>query len=75
MLADPAYSAADEEKLFRRNKAAWTDWEKRPPSYRRSAIYWITGGKKPETRAKRLAELIGVSAEGRRLPQYDWQKK
>ena len=66
---------ADEEKQFRRDKAAWADWEKRPPSYRRSALNWITSAKKPETRAKRLGELIAASADGRRLPQYDWQKK
>ena len=54
---------------------AWSDWEKRPAGYRRSALGWVTGAKRPETRAKRLAELIAVSAEGRRLPQYDWQKK
>ena len=64
-----------EEVLFRKNKQAWTDWEKRPAGYRRSALGWVTAAKKPETRAKRLAQLIGVSAEGRRLPQYDWQKK
>jgi len=64
-----------EEALFRQNKGAWADWEARPARYRRSALGWITGAKRPETRAKRLAELIGVSAEGRRLPQYDWQKK
>lgn len=64
-----------EEKLFRKNKAAWADWEKRPAGYRRSALGWITSAKKPETRAKRLGELIAVSAEGRRLPQYDWVKK
>jgi uncharacterized protein YdeI (YjbR/CyaY-like superfamily) len=66
---------AEEEALFRKNKAAWADWEKRPGGYRRSALGWITGAKRPETRAKRLADLIAVSAEGRRLPQYDWQKK
>jgi uncharacterized protein YdeI (YjbR/CyaY-like superfamily) len=66
---------AAEEKLFRGNKAAWLDWERRPPSYRRSALHWITSAKRDETRAKRLAELIAVSGEGRRLPQYDWQKK
>ena len=65
----------DEERLFRKNRAAWADWDKRPPSYRRSALHWITSAKRPETRAKRLGELIEVSAEGRRLPQYDWQKK
>ena len=61
-----------EEAEFRKNKIAWTDWEKRPPSYRKSALHWITSAKRPETRAKRLGELIAVSAEGRRLPQYDW---
>jgi uncharacterized protein YdeI (YjbR/CyaY-like superfamily) len=67
--------ADEEERLFRENAAAWSDWEKRPASYRRSALHWITTAKRPETRAKRLAELIAVSAQGRRLPQYDWQKK
>lgn len=66
---------ADEEALFRKNKSGWSDWQNRPASYRRSALGWITSAKRPETRAKRLAELIGVSGEGRRLPQYDWQKK
>jgi uncharacterized protein YdeI (YjbR/CyaY-like superfamily) len=65
----------EEERLFRQNKAAWADWEKRQLGYRRSALGWITSAKRPETRAKRLAELIEVSAQGRRLPQYDWQKK
>ena len=65
----------EEEALFRKNKAAWADWEKRPAGYRKTALGWVTGAKRPETRAKRLGELIGVSSEGRRLPQYDWQKK
>ena len=66
---------SNEEALFRESETAWADWQKRPPSYRRSALGWITSAKRPETRAKRLGELIAVSAEGRRLPQYDWQKK
>jgi uncharacterized protein YdeI (YjbR/CyaY-like superfamily) len=66
---------AQENGLFKKNKAAWADWEQRPLGYRRSALGWVTGAKRPETRAKRLAELIAVSAEGRRLPQYDWKKK
>jgi uncharacterized protein YdeI (YjbR/CyaY-like superfamily) len=67
--------SAEEEALFRRDERVWADWEKRPPSYRRSALHWITSAKKAQTRAKRLSELIAVSAESRRLPQYDWQKK
>lgn len=66
---------SDEQKLIRKNKAAWADWEARPPGYRKTVLGWIAGAKRPETRAKRLAELIAVSAEGRRIPQYDWQKK
>jgi uncharacterized protein YdeI (YjbR/CyaY-like superfamily) len=64
-----------EEALFQKNKRAWADWEERPTGYRRSALGWVTGAKRPETRAKRLVELIKVSGEGRKLPQYDWQKR
>lgn len=66
---------AEETALFRNNESAWADWEKRPAGYRKTVLGWITGAKKAETRAKRLGELIHVSAQGRRLPQYDWQKK
>jgi uncharacterized protein YdeI (YjbR/CyaY-like superfamily) len=65
----------DEEALFRANEPAWADWSKRPPGYRKTVLGWIAAAKKAETRAKRLSELISVSAERRRLPQYDWQKK
>ena len=64
-----------EEMLFRKNQTAWSDWEKRPPGYRKTILGWITSAKRPETRPKRLEELINTSAKGRRLPQYDWQKK
>lgn len=66
---------ADEEQLLRKDQAAWADWQKRPPGYRKQVLGWIAGAKRAETRAKRLAELIRVSVEGRRLPQYEWRKK
>ena len=66
---------AKEEALFQRSKAAWADWEKRPPGYRKTVLHWITSAKKSETRAKRLAQLIEDSASGQRIAQYDWQKK
>lgn len=65
----------NEEALFRKNKAAWADWESRPAGYRKTVLGWVTGAKRPQTRSKRLDDLIAVSAQGRRLPQYDWQKK
>jgi uncharacterized protein YdeI (YjbR/CyaY-like superfamily) len=66
---------AAEETLIRKDEAAWTDWEKRPPGYRKVVLNWITTAKKPETRAKRLATLIECSAKGEKIPGYDWQKK
>jgi uncharacterized protein YdeI (YjbR/CyaY-like superfamily) len=61
----------DEMAQFRKTKPAWTDWEKRPPGYRKVVLHWVTSAKKPETRAKRLATLIQCSAAGEKIPGYD----
>jgi uncharacterized protein YdeI (YjbR/CyaY-like superfamily) len=66
---------AEETRQIRKVKAAWTDWDKRPPGYRKVVLNWITTAKRPETRAKRLATLIECSVEGRKIPGYDWDKK
>jgi uncharacterized protein YdeI (YjbR/CyaY-like superfamily) len=66
---------AEEEALFRKSKTGWADWESRPAGYRKTVLHWITSAKRPETRAKRLAQLIEDSAARRRVAQYDWQKK
>jgi len=60
---------ADEDAAFRANKMAWDRFQALPPSYRRTAIYWVVTAKKPETRVRRLATLIEDSAAGRRLKQ------
>jgi uncharacterized protein YdeI (YjbR/CyaY-like superfamily) len=65
----------DDEQQFRANRAAWTDWEKRPPSYRKVVQHWVTSAKRPETRAKRLATLIECSAAGEKIPGYDIGRK
>ena len=62
---------AVEESQFRKRKAAWADWETRPPGYRKVVLHWVTSAKKPETRAKRLATLIQCSAAGEKIPGYD----
>ena len=61
----------DEEALFRANQAAWADWQKRPPGYRKTVLHWVISAKRPETRAKRLATLIEDSAAGRKVGVYD----
>jgi uncharacterized protein YdeI (YjbR/CyaY-like superfamily) len=65
----------EETRSFRRNKAAWEDWEKRPPGYRKQVLHWITSAKKPETRARRLATLIADSEAGRKIDVMQPKKK
>ena len=76
-----SYEAAErglepnETRQFKANSNAWQDWEKRPPSYRKAVLHWVTSAKKPETRARRLATLIEDSAHGRRIAGYDISRK
>ena len=64
-----------ETKRFRADKAAWADFEQRPPSYRKTVLHWVTSAKKPETRERRLATLIEDSAAGRKIAGYDIGRK
>lgn len=59
---DPA-----ERAQFEAAASAWRYFESAPPGYRRTVLHWIVTARKPETRARRLAELIGACAEQRRL--------
>ena len=67
--------SAAETRRFKADKAAWADWEKRPPGYRKVVLHWIASAKRPETRARRLAQLIADSAAGRKLAGYDIGRK
>lgn len=52
---------------FESHPKAWTFFQSQPPWYRRTALYWVMSAKKEETRAKRLAQLISDSQEGRTI--------
>ncbi len=65
--AEAAELAPGERAQFEAEAAAWRYFESTPPGYRKTLLHWIVTAKKPETRARRLAELIGASAEQRRL--------
>jgi uncharacterized protein YdeI (YjbR/CyaY-like superfamily) len=56
-----------DELRFRKAKAAWKFFEAQPPSYRQLVIWRIVSAKRPETRERRLADLIKASQERRRL--------
>jgi uncharacterized protein YdeI (YjbR/CyaY-like superfamily) len=59
----------EQEREFRANEQAWAYFQSRPPSYRKTAIWWVVSAKREETRAKRLRTLIEDSAQGRTIRQ------
>jgi uncharacterized protein YdeI (YjbR/CyaY-like superfamily) len=56
-----------QEKRFRANKRAWDFFRSQPPSYTKTAIWWVVSAKRDETRERRLDTLIDDSANGRRI--------
>ena len=57
------------EARFRADAAAWAFWQAQPPGYRKTATFYVMSAKRPETRLRRLQQLIEDSAQGRRLAQ------
>ena len=60
---------AESERLFKRNKVAWKNFQALPNWYRRLAIYRVMSPKRPETKAKRLNEFIARLAKGEPIPE------
>ena len=71
----PATFDDDQEARFRADEAAWADWERRPPSYRKQVTHWVTSAKQAATRERRLAQLMEDSRAGRPLRQMTWERK
>ena len=71
----PRKLPAAEEKQFKANKIAWDFFQQQPPGYQRQAIWWVVSAKKPETRARRLGQLIAESRHARRLGQVSGSNK
>jgi len=62
---------ADLARAIKSSPKAAAFFESIPPSAKREFIEWVTGAKRPETRAKRLAESVKMLAGGhRRNEQY-----
>ncbi|MFI5310349.1 MAG: YdeI family protein [Gemmatimonadales bacterium] len=59
--------AEEHARVFREHAAAWRFFAAQPPSYRQVATWWVINAKREETRLRRLARLIDVSARNRRL--------
>jgi uncharacterized protein YdeI (YjbR/CyaY-like superfamily) len=54
---------------LRKNRRAWIYWQKRPPSYRKTACWWVVSAKQETTRLKRLQLLTECCASGQAIPQ------
>ena len=54
-------------KRFKANAGAWRFFAAQPPGYRRMMTWWVINAKKDETRLRRLAKLIDISASERRI--------
>ncbi|MCA1812563.1 MAG: YdeI/OmpD-associated family protein [Halobacteriales archaeon] len=46
------------------------NWSAQPASYQKPAAWWVVSAKKPETKARRLAQLVADSAQGRRVGRF-----
>ena len=64
---EAAKLSREETKRLRANREAAAFFEAQPPGYRATALHWVVSAKRPETRARRLAQLIADSAAGRRI--------
>ena len=54
-------------RLLKGNARAWRTFATLAPSHRRNYVHWITQATKEETRLRRLAEAMGLLAEGKKL--------
>lgn len=53
--------------VFKKQAAAWKNFENFPPYYRRATSSWVASAKKEETRLSRLEKLIEFSARNERI--------
>jgi uncharacterized protein YdeI (YjbR/CyaY-like superfamily) len=65
----------DELERFRAVPAAWADWERRAPSYRKAVTFWVTSAKGADTRARRFEALIADSTDGVPVRPMRWNRE
>lgn len=61
---------ADATVRFRQRAKGWKWFGAQGASYRRLAIHWVVSAKRPETRERRLVQLIEQCGAGKRLRQF-----
>jgi uncharacterized protein YdeI (YjbR/CyaY-like superfamily) len=56
-----------QQARFEADAGAWAWFQAQAPSYRRTAIHWVTSAKRAETRERRLATLIADCGAGQKI--------
>lgn len=60
----------DFRQALNQNRQAARYWEAFPPSAKRGILEWLFSAKRPETRSKRLKEVIRLAEQNKRANQY-----
>jgi uncharacterized protein YdeI (YjbR/CyaY-like superfamily) len=55
------------ERAFKANPEAWKFFRAQPPGYQKLLTFYVMGARQEATRMRRLAQLVKLSAEGKRL--------
>jgi uncharacterized protein YdeI (YjbR/CyaY-like superfamily) len=58
---------AETENALQANQKAWDNFNQLTPGYRKQYVAWLQSAKKPETRQRRLNELISCLEKNRKL--------
>ena len=66
----PAELPVPYARLLKQTPKAWAFFRAQPPSYRKTATWWIVSARREDTRLKRLATLAACSAQGLRVPAF-----
>ncbi|WP_156758411.1 YdeI/OmpD-associated family protein [Actinokineospora pegani] len=64
----------EQEAVLRSDQRGWEFWTAQAPSYRKQVTWWVISAKKPETRERRLAQLVECNAAGERMGQFSRAK-
>lgn len=59
----------DLKQALTKNREAMPYFRQLPAGYLRTTMRWINSAKRPETRARRIAEFVAVTARGERIGQ------
>lgn len=57
----------DLERALKKNRKAWENFQKFPPSHRKHYYWWILSSKKPGTRKRRISEVVKRVETNRKL--------